>query len=556
MRPAQRRGVQPVRALRKAFVVAPPAGARIRTRLRVAPAGEVVLRAVGEHLGRLAGKDLAERCRLGTAGGNRARRKRELTGRSSSRWAGAVTRTSDDQWQRGRQNLIDAQGSLDRAIRAVQRRLAVTVGKRRGRVCGYATAEERYAKRQRLQGLQARLGRIERRLQQGHVSVVRGGRRLARTRHHLEETGLAAVEWRTRWEAERWFLCADGEADKRLGNETIRVDPEAGWLELKLPAPIGHMANASHGRYRPSCPVRFAHRGAEWAAQAVSGAIRYDLHFEPDRGRWYCSASWTLPASAMMTVEQAIAGGVLAVDVNVGHLACWQVDRDGNPVGTGVDIALALDGMTASTRDGRLRGAISALLEVARQRGCTAIAIEDLDFADVRQTGRETLGRGRRGKRFRSMVTGLPTRQFRDRLAQMAANRGIMVVAVDPGWTSVWGQAYWRRPLQDRYPRRAITRHHAACVVLGRRALGLRARRRQGVPAPHQRMEAAGRHPAGAESYRPGRAGGRVRAGHDPPPTRPGSPVQEQKTPSGDRARARGQVAQDRSVSPVSTGRR
>jgi len=255
-------------------------------------------------------------------------------------------------------------------------------------------------------------------------------------------------------------------------------------------------------------------------------------------------------------VRQAVAGGVLAVDLNAGHLACWQVDRHGNPVGVGIDIPLALDGMPASTRDGRLRGAISTLLDMARQRGCTTIGVENLDFVDARQIGREQLGRGRRGKRFRGVVAGIPTRQFRDRLTQMAANRSIAVVAMDPGWTSKWGAAYWQRPLQARYPQRQITRHHAACVVLGRRALGLPARRRPGVPAPHRRMEAAGMLPAGVESYRPGRAGTRVRAGHDPPATRPGGSLELRKTGSGDRARAGVQVAQDRLVSPVGADRR
>jgi hypothetical protein len=242
------------------------------------------------------------------------------------------------------------------------------------------------------------------------------------------------------------------------------------------------------------------------------------------------------------------------VDLNVGHLACWQVDRHGNPLGVGIDIPLVLDGLPASTRDGRLRGAISALLDLARQWGCTAIGIEDLDFTDARQAGRETLGRGRRGKRFRRVIAGIPTRQFRDRLVQMAANRGMGVVPLDPGWTSKWGAAHWQRPLQARYPNSTITRHHAACVVLGRRALGLKARRRSGVPAPHRRMEAA---PigAGVESYRSGRAGVRVRAGHDPPATRPGGSLELHKTGSGDRTRDRAQVAQDRSVPPVSADR-
>jgi hypothetical protein len=544
-----------MRSIAAPFVVTPPAGARVRTRVRPSEQDAAVLQMVGEYLGRLAGVDLVRRCAVGPGADSRTGRKRALTALSSSRWAGAITRTSNDQWQRGWRNLLDAHAALGQAIWVIQRRLAVPVGGRCGRTRGYATRQERWAKQQRLQHLQARHARVERRLGQGRISVVRGGRALAKARHRLANAMLSERQWRAQWEAERWFICADGEADKHLGNETIRVHPEEGWLELKLPAPLAYLANRPHGRYRLSCPVRFSHRADEWAAQAASGAVRYDIAYRPDRGRWYLSASWIRPAPPAVTVQQAVAGGVLAVDLNAGHLACWQIDPDGNPVGTGIDIPLLLDGASASTRDGRLRGAISTLLDLAHRRGCTAIGIEDLDFADTRQAGRETLGRGRRGKRFRQVVAGIPTRQFRDRLTQMAANRGIAVVAIDAGWTSVWGQAYWQRPLQARYPRKTITRHHAACVVLGRRALGLRARRRPGVPAPHRRMEAAPMG-AGVESYRPGRADTRMRAGHDPPATRPGGSLELQKTGSGDQAQVAVQVAQDRLVSPVVADRR
>ncbi len=545
-----------MRSITAPFVVAPPPGARVQTRLRPSQQDATVLGTVGEYLGRRAGSDLARRCEVGPGADGRTDRKRALTAQSSSRWAGVITRTSNDQWRRGWRNLLDARAGLRRAIQAIDRRLAVPVGGRGGRTRGYASRQERWAKQQRLQHLQARLARVERRIGQGRVSVVRGGRRLANARHHLMDAEFTEEQWRQHWQAERWFLTADGEADKHLGNETIRVDPEAGWLELKLPPPLAHLANRPHGRYQLSCGVQFAHRDGEWAAQVASGAVRYDIAFLPNRGRWYLSASWTRPTPPAVTVRQAVAGGVLAVDLNAGHLACWQVDRHGNPVGVGIDIPLALDGMPASTRDGRLRGAISTLLDMARQRGCTTIGVENLDFTDARQIGREQLGRGRRGKRFRGVVAGIPTRQFRNRLTQMAANRSIAVVAMDPGWTSKWGAAYWQRPLQARYPQRQITRHHAACVVLGRRALGLPARRRPGVPAPHRRMEAAGMLPAGVESYRPGRAGTRVRAGHDPPATRPGGSLELRKTGSGDRARAGVQVAQDRLVSPVGADRR
>jgi hypothetical protein len=74
------------RALREVaapFVAAPPAGVRVRTRLRVSAKDTEVLAAVGRHLGALAGRDLAARCaegRLDARGRavSRAVRKRAL----------------------------------------------------------------------------------------------------------------------------------------------------------------------------------------------------------------------------------------------------------------------------------------------------------------------------------------------------------------------------------------------------------------------------------------------------------------------------------------------
>jgi hypothetical protein len=60
------------------------------------------------------------------------------------------------------------------------------------------------------------------------------------------------------------------------------------------------------------------------------------------------------------------------------------------------------------------------------------VVIEHLDFVDARAIGRETIGRGTRGKRFRRTVAGIPTAKFRTRLTAMAARRGIAVIGVDP----------------------------------------------------------------------------------------------------------------------------
>ena len=79
------------------FVVAPPGGARVRTRLMVDARDGEVLEALGAHLGYLASVDLACRVKEGSLDAKaRARspkaHKQALTAASSSRWAGAITR--------------------------------------------------------------------------------------------------------------------------------------------------------------------------------------------------------------------------------------------------------------------------------------------------------------------------------------------------------------------------------------------------------------------------------------------------------------------------------
>ena len=167
------------------FVAGAPDGMRVRTRLRVSERDADVLAAVGTHLGSLVGRDLAARCAEGrldskAKAASRAVRKRALTADSSSRWAGAMTRTSEDAYRLAEQNLRAERASLTSRIRRIKVRLAVAAGGKAGRTRGYANAAERHAKMIRLQALQARLSRVERKLGSGTVSVVRGGKALLR----------------------------------------------------------------------------------------------------------------------------------------------------------------------------------------------------------------------------------------------------------------------------------------------------------------------------------------------------------------------------------------
>ncbi|MEV7090670.1 IS200/IS605 family accessory protein TnpB-related protein [Streptomyces sp. NPDC093085] len=488
------------RVLAAPFVVPGPAGVAVRTRLRLS-AGEVrVLAEVGGWLGSLASEDLAVRCRDGLAhdAGRWAVRKRVLSGRSSSRWAGSITKATHDQWALARRSQAAHIRGLEAGIATVRHRLSLPVGEKGTRRVpgGYRSRREWHAKSRRLTVLEARRERAVADWRAGRVRVVRGGKRLANTRHHLAEAQLTEVGWRELWEAARLFLSADGESGKRYGNETIRITPN-GELSLKLPTPLAHLANAPHGRYALEQPVVFAYRGEEWADRVTADrAIAYTLHHDTDRDRWYVTAAWQRKAVPVVPLGAALTAGCVGVDMNDDHLAAWHLDPHGNPVGDPRRFFYDLTG-TALYRDAQIRHALTRLLHWTQRCGVTAIAVEDLDFA--REKTREKHGRR---KRFRRLISRFPTARLRARLVSMAAEHGIAVVAVDPAYTSRWGAQHWKKPLTT--PRRTTTRHDAASIAIGRRAQGHPVRRRTAPPRAHQ-SDVHGHRTAQAPPGNPGR---------------------------------------------------
>jgi IS605 OrfB family transposase len=157
-----------------------------------------------------------------------------------------------------------------------------------------------------------------------------------------------------------------------------------------------------------------------------------------------------------------------------------------------------------------VRHALIRLLHWARREG-VAIAIEDLDLA-----AEKTRDKHGRRKRFRKLISGMPVSKLRARLVSMAAELGVTVVAVDPAYTSMWGAQHWQKPLTGK--NRKTTRHHAASVAIGRRALGHPIRRRAAPPHDDQsdrrghRTVQAGRGVRGREETRPCIPGQRTRS--------------------------------------------
>ncbi|MET8242346.1 IS200/IS605 family accessory protein TnpB-related protein [Streptomyces sp. NPDC005078] len=495
------------------FVVPGPCGVAVRDRLKhLTPQDEMVLRTVGEHQGTLASRDLKTRCVDGLEHNAQtwAARKRELTGVSSSRIAGAITKATHDQWALARRCQAAYIRNLAAGIEMLRHRLSLTLGApgTKRAAGGYRSKSEWFRKSRRLAMLEARHTAAVADWQDGRVRVVRGGKRLLNTRHHLTQAGLTEEQWRQRWEAERWFLAADGESGKRFGNETIRVTPD-GEVSIKLPVPLAHLANTRHGRYVLASTVAFAHRGAEWADRIEANrAVAYRIHLDVERGRWYLTASWQRPAVQTIPLDTARARGIIGVDTNADHFAAYRLDVHGNPVGDPHRFFYDLSG-TAGHRDARIRHALTRLINWAVRVGVAAIGIEDLDFATEKT--REKHG-GR--KRFRQLISGMPTAKLKARLVSMAAEHGLSVVAVDPAYTSMWGAQHWQKPLAT--PRRKMSRHDAAGIAIGRRALGHPVRRRT-APPPHDRSDRAGHRTAQTGPSDRGREGTRPPATDRPP---------------------------------------
>ncbi|SHM31880.1 transposase, IS605 OrfB family, central region [Streptomyces yunnanensis] len=239
-------------------------------------------------------------------------------------------------------------------------------------------------------------------------------------------------------------------------------------------------------------------------------------------------SAWQRTPVPPLPLEAALARGLVAVDMNEDHLAAWHLDMHGNPVGEPRRFFYDLSGST-SHRDAQIRHALTRLLHHTRRCGAAAIAIEDLDFTDGKT--REKYGRN---KRFRRLISRFPTARLKARLTTMAAEQGVAMVAVDPAYTSRWGAQHWQQPLTT--TTRKTSRHDAAAVAIGRRALGHPIRRRTAPPRTHQ---------SDGYGHRTAQAGSETRRREETRPRLPGP--RTRCVPPGSGANAGDQRAQHRS---------
>lgn len=275
-------------------------------------------------------------------------------------------------------------------------------------------------------------------LKAGVPRICFGGRGL------LREAQAGGEIWR--WQekrAGRIFLV--GSRDETAGNQSCQWDGER--LRLKLPG-------LGRGERAVIEGVTFRYGQAELLAALERGAAISWLLFRDEAGAWQARATIDEPPVALVTDVRA---SVLAVDLNADHLAVMLVDRMGNPCSR-MTLPFPQAGTDEHRAEAMVGDAVRMLCAWARANHA-GIAIEKLDF------GRKKAALKVYGKRHARRLSGMAYALFRQVLMARCAREGIDLHQVNPAYTSVVGRTKYA-------PWRGLSVHHAAALVIGRRALG------------------------------------------------------------------------------------
>ena len=340
------------------------------------------------------------------------------------------------------------------------------------------------------------------------MRVTRLSRELAAVKEHLAAGTIPKVVFGGRalwkrvcrgragnneWKAARQnHLFARGDKSK-AGNPTIRISPLGG--EFQMAVTISHLSEEKSidklGRpvmsrapqVKGTLWIPGKHRLRVWELLLSGAEYTVELMKGAD-GRYRAHISFTVEAPALVTNPNR---GFLGVDTNPDGLALANVSYTGQPEpwpeGFTVPYPKALHKFPGEFRtiiqpngflylqvpelaDSRgfrrtyLAGVLAAVVVGIAGILGKPLAVENLDF------GRDRLDTN---KRFNRMAANFPFQRIIESVGRKAFKEGVGVKAVWPAHTSTIG--YWK------YVRRyGIVIHHAAALVIARRAIGLKER--------------------------------------------------------------------------------
>lgn len=313
------------------------------------------------------------------------------------------------------------------------------------------------SRKQRLDRLKGGLPTLQRRAEKakhGVPAICFGGR------SSLREAQADGETWR--WHQKReGRINLVGSKSEGYGNQSAFW--RNGVLHLRMPDSLGGGQLALEG-------VVFREEQArEFLEASASKATRQGitwLLFKDDDLNW--QVRFTVERKASKRVGRLDAGAI-AVDVNVDHLAVVHVDRFGNLVSK-MSLPFPRLGIDANIADNAIGCAVSAIVALAAAKGC-AVVIERLNFSKKKAGLREY------GKSHAERLSGFAYARFQNYMRSRCDRIGVDLHEVNPAFTSVIGRAKYAG-------RRGLDVHHAAALVIGRRAMGYGERlvRSDGVP--------------------------------------------------------------------------
>ena len=313
---------------------------------------------------------------------------------------------------------------------------------------------KRHQKQRRLAKQQAHLARLEADHANGTVRLCFGGRKRFRAQFNLDANGYEThAEWLEDWQRARASqFVVIGSKGETAGCQGCVIESLGGQhfaLRLRLP----HALCQDGEKYR-RLEIDLAY-GAETIHAALDAKQAISYRFQRDAKGWRVFIT-TQAKPVQQTSSRQL--GAIGIDLNADHLALCETDRFGNPIAS-LTVALCTDGLNRHQAQAAIGEAIKAVMAFATGKD-KPLAIEQLDFAKKKATLEEE------SPRYARMLSALAYTQIITTLKARAHDAGLEVIARNPAYTSVIGRAKFA----ERY---GLGPHHAAALVIARRALNL-----------------------------------------------------------------------------------
>lgn len=346
--------------------------------------------------------------------------------------------------------------------------------------------------RSRIQHLHSEAKNIAARIKDKSTSICFGSRRLFNAQHHLEQNNYADHKaWKSDWSATRsnqFFVL--GSSDETGGCQGCVLLPgvDGTWiLQVRLPEALV----AEHGKYIYLDGVNFPYQGhlieqaharqqlrserkKAFVAQVKAGEteVKESEHlsglgqalsyrFVRDTKGWRVLVSTSVPFE---TIEPDYSRGAIGIDFNAGFVSVANLNASGHKQSL---VDLRYDRHQATSRQNKtaMQALAKQIVDQAKAEQ-KPVVIESLDFARKKSA----LQKGEQGQgRYNAMLSSLSYRLFRQSLNMQCLKQEVVLVQVNPAYTSLLGKLKYNRETN-------FNTHQAAAWVIGRRGMGLKER--------------------------------------------------------------------------------